>query len=90
MTKSRASSSSRAFFARQFASPDGRDFALVQNYRNWAELDEGGGFGGFADAFVEVHGLAAWQQFQEDREAAGVTAMDEWHQAVPEASGGGS
>jgi hypothetical protein len=83
-------SRSRTFFARQFASPDGRDFALVESYRNWAELDEGGGGGRtFAERFIDVHGLSAWEQFQEDREAAGVTAMDEWHQALPELSGGG-
>jgi len=84
-------SRSRTFYARQFASPDGRDFALVQSYRNWAELDEGGGgFGSFAQRFIEIHGLGGWEQFQEDREAAGITTLDEWQQDLPELSGVGN
>lgn len=85
---------SRAFYARQFSDPDGRNFALVQSYRNFGELDAGGGgAGGFQAVLakmVELHGTAAFTQWQADREAAGITTMDEWQQLLPELSGAGS
>jgi len=81
---------SRTFFDRQFSDPDGRNFALVQSYRNWAELDGGGGGGGFLGRMVEHLGPAGYDQWQADREAAGITTMDEWHQLMPELSGAGS
>ena len=83
---------SRTFFDRQFVDPDGRNFALVQSYRSWAELDQGGGGGpgGFLRRMVELLGPAGFEQFRADREAAGITTMDEWQQLLPELSGAGS
>jgi hypothetical protein len=39
---------------------------------------------------VDHLGPAGYDQWQEDREAAGVTTMDEWQQLLPELSGAGS
>ncbi len=72
----------RTFYRKQFAHRDGRDWALVISYDNWAELDAGD-FGGFQNTFVEVHGLAAWSQFQDDRAAAVVGVEDDWRQRLP-------
>lgn len=83
---------STAHYDRQFNDPDGYNFARVQSYRNWAELDQGGGggLGGFLRRMVDHLGPAGYDQWQADREAAGVMTMDEWQQLLPELSGAGS
>jgi hypothetical protein len=72
----------RSFYRKQFAHRDGRDWALVQSYDNWAELDEPRS-GSFQETFVEIHGLSAWSQFEDDRAAAVVGMQDEWRQRIP-------
>lgn len=83
---------STTFFDRQFADPDGRNFARVTSHRNWSELDQGGGggAGGFQQRMVDYLGPAGYEQYREDREAAGITILDEWQQLLPELSGAGS
>ena len=75
----------RTFYQKQFRHRDGRDWAMVTSYDNWAELDAPGlGAGGrFQSTFVEIHGLAAWSTFQDERDAAVVGAEDEWRQRIP-------
>lgn len=72
----------RAFYRKQFRHRDGRDWALVESYDNWAELDAPGP-GNFRTIFVEIHGLTAWSQYQDDRAAAVVSVEDEWRQRLP-------
>jgi len=83
---------STTYYARQFADPDGRNFARVTNHRNWAELDQGGGggFGGFLQRMVDFLGPVEYEQYRANREAAGITLQDEWQQLLPELSGAGS
>ena len=75
----------RTYYRKQFFHRDGRDWALVTSYDNWAELDAPGpgGGGNFQSTFVEVHGLAAWSTFQDERDAAVVGREDEWRQRIP-------
>jgi hypothetical protein len=81
-------SRSRAFFARQFASPDGRDYQLVVSYRSMAELDQPGrGFAPVQEKMIEMFGIAGFNQYRDLREAAGITLMDEWQRVLPELSG---
>lgn len=75
-------SRARTFYRKEFAHRDGRDWALVTSYDNWAELDATGP-GNFRNTFVEIHGLTAWSQYQDDREAAVVSVEDEWRQRLP-------
>jgi len=77
----------RSFYRRQFAHQDGRDWALVTSYENWAELDEAGW--NFRDAFIEVHGQTAWSVFQDERAEALVGTEDEYRQRVPALGGAG-
>ena len=83
---------STTYYDRQFADPDGRNFARVTSHRSWSELDQGGGGGlaGFLQRMVDHLGPAGYEQYREDREAAGVTTLDEWQQLLPELSGAGS
>ena len=80
--KAMGSTRPRTFYRKQFAHRDGRDWALVQSYDNWAEQDAPR-TGNFQATFVEVHGLAAWLQYQDDRAAAVVGVEDEWRQRLP-------
>lgn len=73
----------RTFYRKQFAHRDGRDWAMVQSYDNWAELDAPFSGGNFVTTFVEIHGQAAWSQYQDDRAAAVVSVEDEWRQRLP-------
>ena len=85
------SSRSRSFFARQFAAPDGRNFALVTSFASWSELDQPSPLAGgaFQAKFIELFGVGGWDQFQDAREAAGISTLDEWHQELPELAGSG-
>ena len=78
----------RSFYRRQFAHRDGRDWALVTSYENWAELDEA--VGNFRAAFVDLHGLGAWSLYQEERAEAVVGVDDEWRQRLPALGGAGT
>jgi hypothetical protein len=83
--KAMGSTRTRIMYRKQFRHRDGRDWAQVSSYDNWAELDAPGlGAGGnFQRTFVEVHGLAAWSTFLEERGAAVVGSEEEWLQLVP-------
>ena len=84
-------STGRFFYRRQFAHRDGRDWVLVTSYENWAELDDtGGGGANFQETFVDVHGLAAWTLFQDERDEAVVGVEDEWRQRLPALEGAGN
>ena len=79
---------SRTFFARQFASPDGRDYQLVMSYRSMAELDQPGrGFAPVQEKMIEMFGVAGFNEYQDLRAAAGISVMDEWQRVLPELSG---
>jgi hypothetical protein len=75
----------RSFYRRQFAHRDGRDWVLVTSYENWAELDEARE--NFQETFVEVHGLAAWSLYQNERAEALVGTEDEYRQRLPALGG---
>jgi len=71
----------------RFRMEDGTDVATVVAYDSWADLDEGPPFG--AD-FVDVHGVAAWQNFLNEMNDVIVNSWDEYRQLLPELSGGES
>ena len=79
----------RMFYRRQFGSQDGRDWILVTSHENWAELDATGA-SSFQETFVEVHGLAAWSLYLDERAAAVSGVQDEWRRRVPALGGSGS
>lgn len=85
------SSNSRSFFAKQFRNDDaGRQFVLTTSYEGFGDLDtpgRAGGFGAVMAKMVELHGVNGYNEYRADREAAGISIMDEWVQLLPELSG---
>ena len=84
-------SNSRTFYAKQFRNDSaGRQFVLTTSFQGFGDLDAPGRTGGFAaviDKMIELHGVNGYNEYRADREAAGITYMDEWVQLIPELSG---
>ena len=82
-------SRSRSFFDKQFRNDNtGRNFVLTQNYAGFGDLDAPGrGFQPVLDKMIELHGVAGYNQYRADREAAGIRIVDEWVQHLPELDG---
>ncbi len=75
--ESTGSKRSRTMYRKQFQHRDGRDWASVSWFENWAELDDDS-MPGFEETFKKVHGADAWDQFTEDFDKAIVGREDEW------------
>ena len=84
-------SNSRTFYPKQFRNDSaGRQFVLTTSFQGFGDLDAPGRTGGFAaviDKMIELHGVNGYNEYRADREAAGITYMDEWVQLIPELSG---
>lgn len=71
----------------RFRPETGPDVVVVTPYDAWGDLDEGGG-AAFRNDFIEVHGQVAWQRFIDLNRASIEDSWDEFHQLLPELSGG--
>ncbi len=66
---------------RQFLNRDGRDWAIVIPYRNWAEYEDSRY--NFQEAFIDTFGEGPWASFNEDFNAAVSSREDVWRMLVP-------
>ena len=86
--KAMGSKRARTMYRKQFMNRDGRDWAAVGWYKNWAELDDDS-LPGFEETFIKTRGEAAWKMFEEDFEKAVVSREDEWRMILRDIMGGG-
>jgi hypothetical protein len=70
----------RVMYRNQIMNREGRDWAIVSNYKNWAELDEDGS--SFKESFEKLYGADAWDTFDEEFDKAVISREDEWRQIV--------
>lgn len=86
--KATGSKRPRSMYRKQFQHRDGRDWATVTWYKNWAELDDDS-MPGFQETFKKVHGADSWDQFTEDFDKAVVGREDEWRMILRDLMAGG-
>jgi hypothetical protein len=72
----------------RFRPETGPDVVLVTPYDSWGDLDGGAGGAAFRDDFIDVHGQGAWQSWIDSNRATIEDSWDEYHQLLPELSGG--
>ena len=72
----------RVMYDKRFAHKDGRDWAVVRPYTNWAELDEDNDGPTFKETFMSIYGESSWEQFSADWDKTVLSIEDEWRMLV--------
>jgi len=71
-------------YRNRFRNSSGREWATVNYYDKWADLDVSRNF---PDDYEEVHGEGSWRLFLEEWEDVVVSADDEYRELMPELGG---
>lgn len=71
-------------YRNRFWTADGREWAAVTSYDNWADLDRPGQM---SSDYEEVHGEGSWILFLEEAEDVIESAYDEFRELMPDLGG---
>jgi hypothetical protein len=76
---------SRVMYRNRVMNREGRDWAIVSEYKNWTELDEDQP--DFRETFEKLHGADSWDTFEIEFDKAVISREDEWREMRMELNG---